>query len=373
MNPLRIAVIGAGHLGRIHTRLLLERQDCQLVTVVEPDAAVAARISEEFHCETTAGIDGLGARIDAAVVAAPTHAHYQIADRLLRQGIHVLMEKPMTTTAPQADHLVRLATAHQVVLQVGHVERFNPAFETARSLMPRARYLEASRMSGYTFRSIDVGVVHDLMIHDIDLVCSLVNSRLVDCQAIGIAVFGPHEDMAQARLQFENGAVANLSASRCSFERERRISWMSEDGYMAVDLDAGTVQSITPSQIVPNTVHRDVTGLTDETQQEIRNRLFESVLPMQTHQVQPANAIQEEHSEFIAAIAASAAPRVDGAAGRQAVAIAQSILESIANHQWQTESGWRQGHQGLEPQLFRALPMAPPSPNRQIQQTEKAA
>ncbi len=361
MSCLRLAIIGGGHLGRIHTRLAAQLPDTKLVAVVEPNPEAAAAIAAEFGCRTVDDFSKIDNEIDAAIVAAPTPTHFQIADRLLRRNIHLLVEKPITTTAPQADRLIDLADQNGLILQVGHVERFNPAFEHSAATLPVARYFDACRMSGYTFRSTDIGVVHDLMIHDIDLICSLVDSPLIETRAVGISVFGPHEDIAQARLEFSDGTVANLTASRCSFESARKISWFSENGYVAADLATGIVRSAVVSAFINKDLRRDVADLLPHQNKRVRESLFESVLPVQTTTLEPQNAIQKEQQDFVDSIRTGRQPRVDGRAGRRAVAIAQSILDSISKHQWQDGQSSRVGHQAqrLNLQPFHTVPSMP--------------
>lgn len=355
MNLLKLAVIGGGHLGRIHTRLAGNLSNTELVAVVEPDPDTGSRLNEEFGCRVVSNVGNISGQFDAAIIASPTHTHFQIAKNLLNQGCHLLIEKPVTTTAAEADQLIAASDRHDLVLQVGHVERFNPAFEQAVKVLPRARYLEARRMSGYTFRSIDVGVVHDLMIHDIDLVCSLIPSPLVDTRAVGIAVFGPHEDIAQARLEFADGSVANLTASRCSFQPDRSISWFSESGFVSADLAAAKLTAVNRGSINPDT-QRDVADLDEVTREQVRERLFDNVLPKQMHEVESQNAIQLEQQDFVDAIRNSRLPRVSGRDGRRAVSIAQSILDSIAHHRWQEGHSQLMGHQASP---IKLLPVNP--------------
>ncbi len=352
MNPVRLAIVGGGHLGRIHTRLASQQDDVSLVAVVEPDARAGHRLRDEFACQVVSELGQLADPVDAAIVASPTETHFEIANRLLARGCHLLVEKPLTTTAAQADQLIAAASRHQRVLQVGHVERFNPAFEQARQILPTARYIEARRMSGYTFRSVDVGVVHDLMIHDIDLTCALVPSPLVETRAVGIAVFGPHEDIAQARLEFADGTVASLTASRCSFQPARQISWFGEKGFVAADLASGTLQSVGCSSMIDGSQPRDVSQLPPDAQHQVREALFENVLPRQQHAVEPQNAILQEQRDFLQAIRLGRQPRVSGRDGRRAVAVAQSIVDAIGQHRWQDGNTTRIGHQASRVQLL---------------------
>ena len=254
MSLTKVAVIGGGHLGRIHARLLKQNPGVRLIGVADVLPESRQALAAELAIPTYDDYRKCLAEADAVVIATPTATHYAIAVDLLSQGIHCLIEKPLTNTTPQADHLIQLADHHQAVLQVGHVERFNPAFEKAAATLPNPRYLEAQRMSSYTLRSVDVGVVIDLMIHDIDLIGSLVDSPLVETRAVGVSVFGPHEDIAQARLEFANGTVANLTASRCSFQPTRAISWFNEQGFVSADLSCGELQHVGLSEMLTGTV-----------------------------------------------------------------------------------------------------------------------
>ena len=204
MTPIRIAVIGAGHLGRIHTRLLAGDDQFELVGIVDPSATARQAMAREHGVAVFSDFRQLQGQAEAAVVATPTILHHEVASYLLQNGVHVLVEKPITTTVSQANALIQLAGKHSRVLQVGQVERFNPAYRVARKHIRQARYIDSARLAPYTFRSTDVGVVLDLMIHDIDLSLATVQSEVVDIQAMGAAVIGPHEDMAQARLTFAN-------------------------------------------------------------------------------------------------------------------------------------------------------------------------
>ncbi len=235
-NGLRIAVIGAGHLGRIHARLLKTQPQADLVFVADPSPSAQQAIIDEFGTRTVSDYRKSLDDIDAAVIATPTSTHYAIASELLERGIHTLIEKPLTDSVTDAQRLVDLADRHRCVVQVGHVERFNPAIQTALKKIGQPKFISSSRLSGYTFRSTDIGVVHDLMIHDIDLVNSIFPGKLVETRALGMSIFGHNEDMAQARLHFSCGGVANLTASRCSFENERSMQIFGDDGFASINL-----------------------------------------------------------------------------------------------------------------------------------------
>lgn len=328
MSRLRIGVVGAGHLGRIHCRLLRTLASVELVGVADPVPGSRAIVEDEFHVPTHADLRELLGQIDAAIVATPTETHHAVTSELLRNGIHVFVEKPITPTAHLADELIAAADARQVVLQVGHVERFNPALRAARPHIGRPKYIEAVRTSGYTFRSTDIGVVLDLMVHDLDLVLSLVEAPVVQVEALGTPILGPHEDVAHARLVFADGCVANLSASRTSFRAQRGLQVFSDRGYASIDLAAGEATVVHPSPRV-RAGEFDVATLSAEEKADLQQHLFRDLLPRETLAIEKRNAIQDEQQEFVACILRSRQPEVDGRQARAAVALAERILAKI--------------------------------------------
>ena len=334
MNPLRIAVIGAGNLGKIHARLLAQNPAAQLVGVADPSPAAQSAIMEQVSVPVVGDYKDLIGDIDAAVVATPTRFHFDVASELLAAGKHTLIEKPVTDSVEDALHLSNLAESTGAVVQVGHVEQFNPAFAKGLESIGTPKFIQASRMSGYTFRSTDIGVVYDLMIHDIDLVNSILGGEVVDTRAIGFSVFGKNEDMAQARLQFSSGAVANLTASRCSFSAERSMQIFGTDGFAQIDFTNSKVTTI----VVPSWIRdreMDFFNLTSDQQAFIRDSLFEGVLKRQEVEVPRSNAIEAEHNDWIHAIQTGAKPRIDARQGMQAVEIAQGVLNSLNTHRWE--------------------------------------
>ncbi len=330
---IKTAVIGAGHLGRIHAKLLKQIGDVEVVAVADPCSTARQKIETELGLKTTDNWQELIGKIDAAVVAAPTSLHHEIAAELAGNDIHLLIEKPVTTTVAQARHLSRIANARNCMIQVGHVERFNAASEGATSVgIPR--FIQTCRASGYTFRSIDVGVVLDLMIHDIDLVCNLAQSPVVDVQAVGISVFGKHEDIAQARLQFENGLVANLTASRCSPTPSRRFEVYGSNGYVDIDLANSSAKQIKPPTWIVNRSF-DLDSVTDQQRDLIRESLFEKIMPVEELQFEPVNAILCEQQNWVDCILGRsqklAVPIDDGL---RALETATEIVSQINSHQW---------------------------------------
>lgn len=330
-RKLRFGVVGAGHLGTIHTRLLRSIDDVELVGVSDPAAAARQRIADEFQVDTFEDHRPLLGRIDAAIVAAPTRDHYWIGMELAEAGVHLLVEKPITATVAEAEALIRAARARNLVLQVGHVERFNPAFAAAGRIQT-PRYIEAVRASGYTGRSVDVGVVLDLMIHDIDLVLSLVGSELVDVQATGTAVLGPHEDLAHAQLRFANGCLATLNASRASYQPQRTMQVFGPQGYARIDFATGSVKLIQPGELLR---HRqiDVRQLDADQRRQLQTRLFTELLLVEDLQPEKRNAILDEQHDFVISIRSGQKPQVTGQHGRDALAVAEQILAQLAEPQ----------------------------------------
>lgn len=329
---LRLAVIGAGHLGKIHTRLLLQ-QGLQLIGVADPSRLARQQVEQEFGLPTFENYRDLVGQIDAAVIATPTRTHFDIASHLLQQRVHLLIEKPMTDSVAAAQQLTSLADRFGCFVQVGHCERFNPAFREALTLVGQPKFVIANRLGGYTFRSTDIGVVHDLMIHDIDLVNSMFPGHLIDSRAIGFSIFGGHEDMAQARLQFSCGGVANLSASRCSFQNERSLQIFGTRGFASVDLANSKVTSVS----VPENIRNRNTNFLEfnaAQQAHVRANLFQSVLPKIEVAIEKTNAILDEQQDWLASIRFREKPKISAEIGAQAVELAQSVLDSLAAHRW---------------------------------------
>ena len=250
MNPLRVAVIGAGHLGRIHARIAAALEEIELVAVADPVAEARDSVANEVRTRSVADYRELIGEIDAAIVATPTSTHHAIGVELLASGLPLFIEKPLATDAEAATELVNLARKQGLVLQVGHVERFNPALAWVASEVRDPKYIEATRTSGYSFRSTDIGVVLDMMIHDLDVVLALANSSVTDVQALGISVLGGHEDMATARLTFGSGCVAQLTASRVSPQQRRTMSIFTSRGSASIDFASHEATLIKPREDV---------------------------------------------------------------------------------------------------------------------------
>jgi predicted dehydrogenase len=332
-NKLRIAVIGAGRLGGFHAQKLAKRNDVTLAAVVDPASANRQRVAMECRTKAFADYSGLLDQLDAAVIATPTSLHHRVAKDFLQAGIHLLVEKPLCARLAEADELVAIARQRGVVLQVGHVERFNPAFCAAASQLTEPKYVEAVRASGFTFRSTDVGVVLDLMIHDIDLVLSMVHSPLQKVDGLGVSVLGGHEDAANARLEFEGGCVATLSASRVSHETMRRMQIWSDGGFAGIDFAGRATTLVRPSEAL---LRRQfcVDRLTPEQIDHYRQHFAEEHLPCRQTTFSAVDALSLELDDFVESICTARAPRVSGEAGRDALAVAERIIARIHAHRW---------------------------------------
>ncbi|HEX2061024.1 MAG TPA: Gfo/Idh/MocA family oxidoreductase, partial [Thermoanaerobaculia bacterium] len=232
---IRAGIVGTGYLGRLHARVLTETPDIEVAGFVEPSDAVAAEIESSLTIKRFDSIAALAKAVDCAVVATPTSAHYDVARELLEAGVDVMVEKPITATPDEAKRLIELAAKNRRVLQVGHVERYNPAIAAIADLVRNSRYFEAERLGVFVPRSLDVDVLLDLMIHDLNLVLSLFRQKVVEIRAVGVPVLTDKVDMTNVRLELENGAVANLTASRVSQERVRKQRFFGGDFYISVD------------------------------------------------------------------------------------------------------------------------------------------
>lgn len=365
MNPLRVAVIGAGHLGRIHARIAAALEDIELVAVADPVEAARCSVAQEAHTRAVADYRELVGEIEAAIVATPTSHHHEIGMELLGCGVPLLVEKPLALTSAQANDLVGLARQKNVALQVGHVERFNPALTAVSADVRDPKYIEATRTSGYTFRSTDIGVVMDVMIHDLDIVLSLAKSSVEEVQALGISVLGGHEDMATARLTFASGCVAQLSASRVSFQQRRTMSVFTSRGSASINFATHEATVVKPSDAVLRREFR-ADHLSPNERAYWKEHVFDELLVRTQRDAQPVNAIQEEQRDFAAAVRTGKAPRVDGAAGRDAVAVAEMILERIEEHAWDGTPTGRQG-----PFAMPALPIIAGSTQPADDRTER--
>ncbi|MEM8679975.1 MAG: Gfo/Idh/MocA family oxidoreductase [Planctomycetota bacterium] len=333
MSSLRLAVVGCGHLGRIHARKLASRSDVDLKFVVDPCEETRSQLASETGACPHANLNEIEEPLDAAIVAAPTHLHLPLTAQLLQRGCHVLVEKPLAPTAHEAATLCQEARRNRRLLQVGHVERFNPALLAVEDEITEPKYIECRRTSGFSFRSVDIGAVLDLMIHDIDIVLQLANSEVVEVSAFGLATLGRREDVAQTRLQFANGCVADLFASRISQRRMRTMNVLGEHYLAQLDFAEHRACVQKSGSCLAERAF-DAEQFAPAERLAMGPNYYESLFETSELETQPCDAIEAEQGNFIAAIDGQQRLRVDGDAGYRAVEVAERILNAINAHQW---------------------------------------
>ncbi len=339
MPRLRLAVVGVGALGRHHARILSEFPEVELVAVADSRTEQGQEIATKCRTRWVADYHELVSRdvVDAVSVVVPTVAHREVAGAFLEAGIPVLVEKPLAANVTHARELVALASQQGTLLQVGHIERFNPAFQAASLLIVEPKYIRAERTSGYTFRSTDIGVVHDLMIHDIDLVLSLVRSPLRSVEAFGTTVMGGHEDVAQARLWFENGCVADLTASRISPVAARSLQAWSANGCVTCDMHTREVKRFAPSDSLKfGPAPLDLARQPGADIEQLKKDVFGRFVTVETPPINASgpDALTHELIEFVKCVGNGSSPHVDGEQALQAMIVAGAVLQSLAAHDW---------------------------------------
>ena len=317
-QKLKIGVLGAGHLGKIHLRLLEESKVFELVGFYDSQPQIAAKISSEFGYRWFSDVKSLFEQVDVVDIVTPTLSHFELAIKALNSGLHVFLEKPITATVNEADELVSLAKAKGLLGMVGHVERFNPAFMVANSHIHNPMFIEAHRLAEFNPRGTDVSVVLDLMIHDIDAIMSVVNSKVIDVQASGVSIISETPDIANARLQFENGCVANLTASRISMKTMRKSRFFQNDAYVSVDFFEKKVE-VVRMQNVPESAENFAMIL--ENAEGVKKQIF-----FDNPKVDEGNAILMELESFANAIRVNKEPAVSLEAGASALKVAYQIL-----------------------------------------------
>ncbi|MEX2151117.1 MAG: Gfo/Idh/MocA family oxidoreductase [Steroidobacteraceae bacterium] len=309
MTSLRCAVIGAGYLGRFHAQKYAGIAGCELVGVADPSPEARERIASELGVATHADHRALIGRVDAVSVATPTVAHHAVARDFLESGAHVLVEKPITATAAEARDLIAIAARTDRVLQVGHLERFNPVILAISGGLKSPRFIESNRLAPFKVRGTDVSVVLDLMIHDIDLVEHMVQSPIATIDAVGAPVFTDEIDIANARIRFDNGCVADVTASRISLKAERKIRIFQADAYLSIDLQQKLLTTVRRPAVMPEGEMPAVT---------VEERRFE-----------PGDALLAEIESFLGTIARGSRPVVTGADGLRALETATRIAELV--------------------------------------------
>ena len=357
-RKLRVGVVGVGHLGRHHARILAAMPDVDLVGVVDSRREQAEAVARACGASVEAGTDhrDLLGRVDAVSVAVPTRFHRLVAGDFLDRGIPCMVEKPLATTLLEAEELVGLADGRGVPLQVGHIERFNPALATLDGLAFRPKYIAAERLGTYTFRSTDIGVVLDLMIHDIDLILSMISAPVRSVSAVGVGVFGGFEDVANARVEFADGCVANLTASRASFQAVRKMRLYGPEGYATLDFATRQGTLVRPSDRLRRG-EVDLDGLDLAQPAAVKERLFGKILRVDQVQGEGREPLALELEDFVQAVRTGGRPRVTGQDGLRAIALADQILRSLAAHAWEGSPDGPVGPHHLPEPLVGTVPI----------------
>jgi predicted dehydrogenase len=334
MARLRTAVIGVGHLGKEHARILAGLPNAELIGVADINAELAQSVARRLNCRAYGSYRPLLQLAEAAVIAVPSAYHHVVAGEFLHCGIPLLVEKPLAVSLEAAERLVDLAQRHHVLLQVGHIERFNPAVEELQRHVFQPRFIECRRQGPFTGRCTDTGVVLDLMIHDLDLLLTLVQAPVRSVEALGVSVFGGHEDVANARITFGNGCVANVVASRASMAAERKMHIWAAEGYAGIDFAKRHLTLIQPSEQVRQ--HGlDVRKLDPASRALFKDELFGRYLQVQSQDCAAGHdQLTAELQHFVNCVQKGIRPRVTGEDGREAIGLANRILHSIAGHAW---------------------------------------
>lgn len=304
MNVLRVGVVGVGHIGKNHARLYGDLHSAKFTAVYDIDQPRAKKITEKSHALAAHSIDEFAENIDAASIATPTSTHFEIAKQLLDRGKHLLIEKPIAENTAHATELAELAAQRGLILQVGHVERFNPVLSALEERLTHPRFIEAHRLSPYPERSTDIGVVLDLMIHDLEIILHLVRSPVQNIDAVGVPVLSRGEDIANARIRFENGCIANITSSRISPERMRKIRVFQQDAYLSLDYQEQTGE-----------IYRRVGG-----------RITRDKVAIEREE-----PLKRQLASFIECASTGRAPRVSGFQAAAALELAVEITKRIAS------------------------------------------
>jgi predicted dehydrogenase len=320
-KTIRVAVVGVGDFGRNHVRLYREMPGVTFTGIVDINADRAKAVAAEFSTQALPDISALAGKVDAISLAVPTIEHAHIGTRLLEQGIDLLVEKPIAASLEEADALIAAAQRGGRILQVGHLERFNPAIVAAEKIVTRPLFFEIHRLGVFSPRSLDVDVVYDLMIHDLDILLAFLDSPVTDLRAVGIPVMTDKVDIAHARIEFASGAVANLTASRVSTEKVRKMRFFQEHEYISLDF---TRQDVLRVRVRPGV------GLTNEAEPQVN---FEK-LPAEAEE-----PLRAELRAFLESVRTRRQPRVDGPAARRALELADRVMAGILEHARRVQLG----------------------------------
>ena len=328
MEKLKVAVIGVGHLGKEHARIYAELPGVELVGVVDIHKEQAEKIAQ-FHKTCCFGdYKEVIGKVSAVSIVVPTKSHYPIAKDFLLRGVHVMIEKPMTGTIREAKELIEISNTKGVVLQAGYIERFNPIIDAIKKLSINPRFIECHRLSPFTFRSADIGVVMDLMIHDIDILLHITGSKVKKFDAIGVNVISDKEDIANVRMQFQNGCVANVTASRVSLTPMRKMRLFSEDSYISIDYQKkdALIYKKSPKLTLQslNIGEMDISTIAD-----LKSYVFGDLLKMEHIKIDDYEPLKRELESFVNCVIGNKKPVVSGEEGLKAIEVANDIVYEI--------------------------------------------
>ena len=333
MDKIRTAVVGVGKMGGIHAKVYDSLPQSDLVALVDTDIDKAKKLARKYKCSALADCSGLLGKVEAVTIATPTVTHYELAKVFIENNIAVMIEKPLATNVSQGREIVELAKNHGVVAAVGHSERCNPVVQAMKRLEIEPKFIEATRVSPYPFRSTDIGVVLDVMIHDIDIILSLAASKVKKVEAVGVSVIDEKEDVCNARIFFENGCIANVTASRLAMKTERKIRVFSRQAYLSMDYfkKGGTVIRADPNIDVVEKVRE----LKKRGKFDLLKVNWPDLLHIERLKIDDKEPLRLEQEAFLKAVANKASrPEVSAEEGLAAMSCAEMILESLSKHKW---------------------------------------
>jgi len=321
---LKIGVLGAGHLGKIHIKCIKEIKGYDLIGFYDADFENSKKVEQEFNIRAFDTLEELISNVDIVDIVTPTSSHFECASKSLCSGKHVFIEKPIAASALEAKQIISMAEKAKVKVQVGHVERFNPAFISVKSSVKNPMFIESHRLAQFNPRGTDVPVVLDLMIHDIDIILSIVKSEIKDIKASGVAVVSETPDIANARIEFENGCVANLTASRISLKNMRKTRVFQRDAYISIDFLKKESEIVKMMEVEPENVNDPFAMIIN-----LGNNKGSKQITFEKPEIQQTNAIKEELETFYNAIISNTVPLVTINDGYNALKVAYQIVEKI--------------------------------------------
>jgi predicted dehydrogenase len=333
MDKIRTAVVGAGKMGTIHAKVYQQMSQTQLVAVVDTDLNKARKLAKKYKAQAFEDYSQLLGKVDAVTIASPTTSHLELASAFIKQNIPVLIEKPLATNVDECKKIVDLAQQYNTIVAVGHSERCNPVVQAMKRLNIEPKFIEAHRISPYPFRSTDISVVLDVMIHDIDIILSMAQSRIKKVEAVGVAVIDDKEDICNARITFENDCIANVTASRLALKTERKLRVFSKQAYISVDYlkQYGIVIQADPNLDVVKWVKekRKLKSF------DFLKFKWKDLLHVEELKIDDKEPLRLEQEAFIAAVTdSSVKPEVSAEEGLAAMECAEKILQSVKEHSW---------------------------------------